>query len=78
MIAKECGLEVGEFVHTIGDTHIYHNHIDQVKIQLNRKERKLPALWLNPEVNSVFDYTFEDIKILGYDPHPHLKGKVAI
>ncbi len=78
MIAQECGLEVGEFVHTIGDCHIYINHIQQVKTQLKRAPRGLPKLVLNPNVKSVFDFKFEDIKLEGYDPHPFIKAKVAV
>lgn len=78
MIAKECGLEVGEFVHTIGDAHIYSNHMEQVNEQLSREPKEFPTLWLNPEVQSVFDYTLEDIKIEGYDPHPAIKAPVAV
>lgn len=78
MIAKECGLEVGEFVHTIGDAHIYSNHFDQVNEQLSREPREFPTLWLNPEVKSVFDYTVDDIKVEGYEPHPTIKAPVAV
>jgi thymidylate synthase len=78
MIAKECGLGVGDFVHTIGDAHIYLNHIEQVKTQLAREPRPLPALRLNPDVASVFDYEMEDIAVEGYDPHPAIKAPVAV
>lgn len=80
MIAKECGLEVGDFIHTIGDAHIYSNHIKQVKTQLSRKDsaRNLPRLWLNPEKKSIFDFEMEDIKIEDYDPHPTIKAPVAV
>jgi len=78
MIARECGLGVGEFVHTIGDAHIYLNHIEQVKTQLSREPRPLPTLRLNPDVKSVFDYEMDDIAVEGYDPHPAIKAPVAV
>ena len=70
MIAKECGLEPGEFVHTLGDAHLYLNHLEQAEEQLSREPRKLPTMVLNPSVSSIFDYTFEDFTLEGYDPHP--------
>ncbi len=78
MIAAECGLEVGEFVHTLGDAHIYSNHVEQVKTQLQRQPRALPTLRLNPEVKSVFDYEVDDVTLEGYDPHPTLKAPIAV
>lgn len=78
MIAQSCNLEVGEFIHTIGDAHIYLNHMDQVALLLSREERALPKLELNPEIKSVFDFKFEDIKVVGYDPHPTIKAEVAV
>lgn len=78
MIAKECGLDVGEFVHTLGDAHIYINHLDQVEEQLKREPRPLPTLKLNPDVTSVFEYEPEDITIEGYNPHPKIKAPVAV
>ncbi len=78
MVAQVTNLEVGEFVHTIGDAHIYSNHIDQLKQQLNREIRPLPKLKLNPEIKDIEDFTFEDIEIIGYDPHPPIKGVVAV
>lgn len=78
MMAQVCNLETGEFVHTFGDVHIYRNHIDQVKLQLTREPRALPILKINPEVKDIFDFTYSDFSIEGYDPHPHIKGKVAI
>lgn len=78
MIAQVTGLEVGEFVHTIGDAHIYANHIEQVKTQLQREPRALPTLNIKRQVTDIDDFTFEDFEIIGYDPHPHIAGKVAI
>lgn len=78
MVAQVCGYEPYEFVHTFGDAHIYLDHIDQVKEQLTREPRKLPKLWLNPEVKSIFDFTIDDIKIEDYDPWPAIKGKVSV
>lgn len=78
MVAAQTGYEVGEFIHTIGDTHIYNNHVDQMTEQLSRPMHKLPKLWLNPEVKSLFDYTMDDIKILDYDSEPAIKAPVAV
>ncbi|WP_025020475.1 thymidylate synthase [Ligilactobacillus equi] len=79
LIAKECGLEVGEFVHTLGDAHIYKNHITQVQEQLGRTpSEKIPRLWLNPDKQSVFDYDVKDIKVKNYDPAPAIKAPVAV
>jgi len=78
MIAQECGLGVGEFVHTIGDAHIYSNHLDQIETQLAREVRPLPTLKLNPSINSIFDYDVEDLSVEGYDPHPAIKAPVAV
>lgn len=78
MVAQECGLEVGDFVHTLGDAHIYNNHIEQLELQLTRDFRALPTLKLNPDVQSVLDFTYEDFELVGYDPHPHIPGKVAV
>lgn len=78
LIAHECGLEVGEFIHTLGDAHIYSNHIDQVKLQLQRDERPFPQLKLNPEVRHVADFEMEDMEITGYNPHPAIKAPVAV
>lgn len=78
MVAAQTGYEVGEFIHTIGDTHIYNNHVDQITEQLSRPMHKLPKLWLNPEVKSLFDYTMDDIKILDYDSESAIKAPVAV
>ena len=78
MIAQECGLRPGDFVWTGGDTHIYSNHLEQVKKQLERTPRALPVMKLNPEIKSVFDFTFDDFELLNYDPYPGIKAPVAI
>ena len=78
MIAQVCNLKLGDFVHTFGDAHIYSNHFEQMNIQLKRKPRSLPTMKLNPSVNNIFDFTFEDFTLKDYDPHPHIKGKVAV
>ena len=78
MIAHVCKLDVGDFVHTFGDAHIYNNHIDQIQLQLSRSPRKLPKLNIKRIVNSIFDFRFEDFEILNYNPHPHIKGKVSV
>ncbi len=78
MIAQVTGLEVGEFIHTIGDAHIYQNHLEQVKTQLTRDVRPLPKMKLNPDVKSIFDFKYEDFELEGYDPHPILKGMVSV
>ena len=77
MIAKECGLEPGEFIHTLGDAHLYLNHEEQAKEQLSREPRKLPTMHLNPDVKSIFDYTYEDFTLEGYDPHPAIKAPLS-
>lgn len=78
MVAQVCGLQVGDFVHTLGDAHLYHNHIEQAKLQLSREPRPLPHLRLNPEVKDLFGFCYDDFTIEGYDPHPHIKAEVAI
>jgi thymidylate synthase len=78
MVAQVTGLKAGEFVHTMGDAHLYSNHLEQVKLQLTREHKPLPRLLLNPNVNNIFDFKFEDILIEGYDPHPAIKAEVAI
>lgn len=78
MVAQVCGLEAGDFVHTLGDAHLYQNHIEQAKLQLTRDPRPLPVMKINPEVKSVFDFKYEDFQLENYDPHPHIKAKVAV
>jgi len=78
MIAQVCGLEAHEFVHTLGDAHIYSNHIDQCKLQLTREPRKLPTMKLNTNVKSIFDFKFEDFTLENYEPHPHIKGEISV
>ena len=78
MIAQVCDLQVGEFIHTFGDAHIYNNHFEQLELQLSREPKPLPKMILNPNVKNIFDFTFEDFTLVDYDPHPHIKGAVAI
>lgn len=78
MVAQVCGLEAGEFIHTFGDAHIYNNHIEQVNLQLSREPRKLPIMKLNPNVTNIFDFTFDDFTLEGYDPYEHIKGAVSV
>ncbi|MBC3758079.1 thymidylate synthase [Hyunsoonleella sp. SJ7] len=78
MMAQVCGYEAGEFIHTFGDAHIYSNHYEQLELQLSRDIRPLPKMILNPEVKDIFDFTFEDFTLVDYNPHPHIKGVVAV
>ena len=78
MVAQVCGLEVGDFVHTLGDAHVYTNHFEQVELQLTREPRPLPTMKINPDVKSIYDFKFEDFTLEGYDPHPHIKGVVSV
>lgn len=78
MVAQSCGLEPREFIHTFGDVHLYRNHIDQAKLQLERQPRHLPTMTLNPEIRSIFDIRFDDFELTGYDPHPHIKAPIAV
>lgn len=78
MMAQVTGLEASEFVHTLGDAHIYNNHLEQVRTQLAREPRKLPVMKINPDVKSIFDFKYEDFTLEGYDPHPHIPGRVSV
>ncbi len=78
MMAQVTGLEAGDFVHTLGDAHIYNDHIEQVKLQLSRDPRPLPRMVINPEVKSIFDFKFDDFSLEDYDPHPHIKATVSV
>lgn len=78
MIAQVCGLKAGDFIHTLGDAHIYSNHFDQAALQLSRQPMELPSLRLNPEIKNILDFKFEDIDIINYQSHPHIKAQVAV
>lgn len=78
MIAQVCDLKLGDFVHTFGDVHLYNNHLDQVKLQLSRECRSLPLMKINPAVKNIFEFKLEDFELTNYDPHPHIKGAVAV
>jgi thymidylate synthase len=78
MVARVCDLEPGDFVHTLGDAHLYLNHLDQARLQLEREPRPLPRLDLDPSVRSIFDYRYEHIQVIGYDPHPAIKAPIAV
>ncbi len=78
MIAQVCDLQPGEFIHTFGDAHLYSNHLEQARLQLSREPRKLPTMTINPEVKDIFGFRFEDFTLTDYDPHPHIKAKVAV
>jgi thymidylate synthase len=78
MLAQVTGLQLGEFIHTFGDVHLYANHLDQARLQLGREPRSLPAMHLNPSVTSVFDFAYDDFTLQGYDPHPHIPARVAV
>ena len=78
MIAQVCDLELGDFVHTLGDAHLYSNHLDQAKLQLERDFRPLPTMKINPDIKDLFAFKYEDFELLNYDPHPHIKAAVAI
>jgi thymidylate synthase len=78
MMAQVTGLKPGDFVHTLGDVHIYSNHIEQVKLQLTRQPFPLPEMKINPAIKNIFDFKFDDFELIGYEAHPHIKGKVAV
>lgn len=78
MVAQVCDLEYGDFVHTLGDAHLYNNHIEQANLQLSRTPKALPKMKINPNVKNIFDFKFEDFTLEDYDPHPHIKGVVAV
>lgn len=78
MMAQVCGYRAGDFIHTFGDAHIYNNHIEQLELQRSRQPKKLPKMVLNPNIDDIFKFEFEDFKLVNYDSHPHIKGKVAI
>jgi len=78
MVAQVTDLQPGDFVHTFGDAHLYNNHLEQAKLQLSRETRPLPTMKLNPDVRSIFDFTFDDFELLGYEPHPHIAAPVAV
>lgn len=78
MVAQVCGLAYGDFIHTLGDAHLYNNHIEQARLQLSRASKPLPQMQINPDVKNIFDFKFEDFTLENYDPHPHIKGAVAV
>jgi len=78
MVAQVTGLKAGDFIHTLGDTHLYVNHLEQVDLQLTREPRPLPKMKINPDVKNIFDFKYEDFELVDYDPHPHIKGVVAV
>ncbi len=78
MIAQVCGLKPGDFVHTLGDAHLYSNHLEQARLQLTRDFRPLPQMKINPDINDLFDFKYEDFELVNYDPHPHIKAAVAV
>lgn len=78
MMAQVCDLKPGEFIHTFGDAHLYLNHLEQARLQLNREPRELPTIEINPDVNSIFEFEFEDFQLHNYDPHPHIKAAISV
>lgn len=78
MMAQVCGLKAGDFIHTLGDAHIYLNHMEQVQLQLSRDPRPLPEMLINPSIDNIFDFKYEDFELVNYDPHPHIKGVVSV
>ena len=77
-MAQVCGYDPGDFIHTFGDAHIYSNHMEQLELQLSRDPRPLPKMVLNPDIQNIEDFTFDDFTLLDYNPHPHIKGAVAV
>jgi thymidylate synthase len=78
MVAQVTGLKLGDFVHSLGDAHLYSNHLEQARLQLNRATRRLPTMKINPEVKDIFAFRYEDFTLSGYEPHPHIKAEVAV
>ena len=78
MLAQVCGLQAGEFVHTLGDAHLYRNHLEQAQLQLSREPRPLPKMRINPNVKDIFAFTFDDFELVDYDPYPHIKADVSV
>jgi thymidylate synthase len=78
MVAQVCNLQLGDFIHTLGDAHLYNNHLEQTKLQLSRAPKQLPTMKINTEVKDIFGFKFEDFTLENYDPHPHIKGAVAV
>jgi thymidylate synthase len=78
MVAQVCDLQPGDFVHTFGDAHLYNNHLEQARLQLEREPRPLPTMRINPEVRDIFGFRYEDFELVGYDPHPHIKAEVSV
>lgn len=78
MVAQVCDLQVGDFIHTLGDAHLYNNHFEQAQLQLSREPRRLPEMKINPEIKDLFAFQFDDFELVGYDPHPHIKADVSV
>ena len=78
MVAQVTGLKAGEFIHTLGDAHLYSNHLEQAELQLSREPHALPQMKINPDVKNIFDFKFEDFELVNYEAHPHIKGIVAV
>ncbi|MFC2562217.1 MAG: thymidylate synthase, partial [Kingella oralis] len=78
MLAQVCGLQAGEFIHTLGDAHLYLNHLEQAQLQLTREPRPLPKMHINPDVRDIFAFRFNDFELTDYDPHPHIKAQVSV
>jgi len=78
MMAQVCGLKPGEFIHSFGDVHLYMNHLEQAQLQLTRELRPLPTMKMNPDVQSIFDFQYEDFELSDYHPHPHIKAEVSV